>query len=150
MARLPSELYLMQQIGGAVVLFEDYTEREIVRFDPGDAGAAYAALVAIRDSDLSGEDKCFAYFWAGYFHGCSGQDDEATCSRAVSEDYGVVTVTWNDAVVARFDLRDSNAVAMAQKSIYDSGIFPLERARAHFWCGVFYAHASGDGDGIRE
>jgi hypothetical protein len=47
-------------------------------------------------------------------------------------------------------LRDSNAVAMAQKSIYDSDIFPLEQARAHFWCGVFYAHASGDGDGIRE
>lgn len=36
MARLPSGRYLMQQTGGKAVLFEDYTEREIVRCDPGD------------------------------------------------------------------------------------------------------------------
>lgn len=68
MARLPSEQYLMQQIGSQVTLFEDFTEREIARFDPADGNAAADALDVIRDSELSGEDKCYACFWAGYFH----------------------------------------------------------------------------------
>jgi len=68
MARLPSGRWLMQQIDGAVVLFHEYTEREIVRFDPTSANAAAVAQKAIYDSELSDEDKCFAHFWSGYFY----------------------------------------------------------------------------------
>lgn len=68
MARLPSEQYLIQNIGGEVILWEDGTEREIVRFDPSDANAAAQAQKIIWDSDLGDEDKCFAIFWSGYFY----------------------------------------------------------------------------------
>jgi hypothetical protein len=68
MATLPSERYLMQQIDGEVVLFENGTEREITRFDPADRNSTALGQKAIHDSELSDEDKCFAYFWSGYFH----------------------------------------------------------------------------------
>ncbi len=68
MARLPSEQFLIQRIGTDVVLFEDYTEREIVRFALADANAAALAQRTIYLSDLSDEDKCFAHFWCGYFY----------------------------------------------------------------------------------
>lgn len=71
MSRLPSERFLIQQIGGQVVLFEDVTEREIVRFDPSNGNAAAQAQKTIYDSELSDEDKCFAHFWSGYFYGCT-------------------------------------------------------------------------------
>lgn len=69
MARLPSDQYLIQQIDGVVVLFEDMSEREIVRFDPSDDDDTAQAQKVIYDSDLSDEDKCFAHFWSGYFYG---------------------------------------------------------------------------------
>lgn len=69
MARLPSGTFLIQQIGGQVVLFEDGTEREIVRFDPLDADASAKAQKAIHGSqDLTEEDRAFAHFWSGYFY----------------------------------------------------------------------------------
>jgi len=68
MARLPSERYIIQQIGGAVVLFEDGTERELIRFDPANADAAAKAQKDIHDSELAAEDKAFAHFWSGYFY----------------------------------------------------------------------------------
>ena len=68
MARLPSLRWLIQQVDGIVILFEDHTEREIVRFDPSDADATARAQKVIHDSELSDEDKYFAYFWSGYFH----------------------------------------------------------------------------------
>jgi len=68
MARLPSENFLIQQIDGMVVLFEDHTEREIIRFDPSDADVIAFAQKVIHESELSPEDKCFAHFWSGYFH----------------------------------------------------------------------------------
>jgi hypothetical protein len=69
MARLPSEKYLIQQVGSdKVILFEDGTEREIVRFDPRDPSAAAQAQAAIHASELGDEDKCFAHFWSGYFY----------------------------------------------------------------------------------
>jgi hypothetical protein len=69
MARLPSYRYLIQQIDGQVVLFEDGSEREIVRFDPADRGATARAQAVIHFSaELSDEDKSFAHFWAGYFY----------------------------------------------------------------------------------
>lgn len=69
MARLPSERFLIQQIGGEVVLFEDGTEIEVVRFDPSDADATAKAQRTIHEAlGMSNEDKCFAHFWSGYFH----------------------------------------------------------------------------------
>lgn len=67
MARLPSEQYLMQRIGDDVVLFEDGTEEEIVRYKFNDGDATAKAQKVIHDSKLSDEDKCFAHFWSGYF-----------------------------------------------------------------------------------
>lgn len=68
MARLPSEMYLIQQIGKDVVLFREYTEEEIVRYDPTDRNATAQAQKAIFDSKLNPEDKSFAHFWCGYFY----------------------------------------------------------------------------------
>jgi len=70
-ARLPSEEYLIQEIGGEVILFQQYTEAEVVRFDPRDMDAVAKAQKTIHDSKLSDEDKCFAHFWSGYFYGCT-------------------------------------------------------------------------------
>ena len=71
MARLPSQMYVMQQADGVVVLFEDGSERQIVRFDPADGRSAELALEEIRESGLGDEDRCFACFWVGYFRGCA-------------------------------------------------------------------------------
>lgn len=69
MAQLPSTLWLIQQIGGQVILFHRDTEDEVVRFNPADANAAAKAQHTIYlDPRLSDEDKCFAHFWAGYFY----------------------------------------------------------------------------------
>lgn len=68
MARLPSERFLVQQIGGDVVLFEEGTEREIVKAPAANAGAMARAQKVIHDSGLSPEDKSFAHFWFGYFY----------------------------------------------------------------------------------
>lgn len=67
MARLPSEEWLIQQIGGEVILFREYTEEEIVRYNASDGNAHARAQKTIYDSELSPEDKCFAHFWCGYF-----------------------------------------------------------------------------------
>lgn len=69
MARLPSEKFLIQQVGQNVIVFEDFTEREIVRYDVTDANAMSIAQKTIHDSELSDEDKTFAHFWCGYFYG---------------------------------------------------------------------------------
>jgi hypothetical protein len=70
MAQLPPDGdWLIQQIGGEVILFRRHTEEEIVRFDPANADAAAKAQQVIHDSDqLSDEAKCFAHFWSGYFY----------------------------------------------------------------------------------
>jgi len=145
MARLPSEQYLMQQIGGEVILFEDYTEREIVRFDPSDTSATASALGVIRDSGLGDEDKSFAPFWAGYFASYAGHPgpepgspvtfDEAICRVGVFGEN-------NHAPIADFDPRDANTAAQAQKKVYDSALSPEKKSLAHFWCGFFYGHCA--------
>jgi hypothetical protein len=90
MARLPSELFLIQQIGGEVILFEDGTEREIVRFDPGDANAAARAQKVIHDDPtLDEQDKAFAHFWSGYFYGCANGDT----SPEAAEDEGKISLS---------------------------------------------------------
>lgn len=73
MAQLPSETYLIQQIGGVVILFHRHTEEELLRFDPSDANAAAMAQMTIYNlTQLTPEDKCFAHFWSGYFYAHSG------------------------------------------------------------------------------
>jgi hypothetical protein len=69
MAQLPSRDWLIQQIGYEVILFQRFTEEEIVRFDPSDADATARAqgIIAI-DTRLDKEDTAFAHFWSGYFH----------------------------------------------------------------------------------
>ena len=71
MARLPGE-WVIQQIGGEVILYHEYTDREIVRFDPSDANATAQAQKTIYDSDLDAEQKTFAHFWSGYFYAHAG------------------------------------------------------------------------------
>lgn len=69
MAQLPPDgTWLINQIGGRVVLFHRYTEEELVAFDPSDANAAAQAQATIHQSDLTDEQKCFAHFWSGYFY----------------------------------------------------------------------------------
>lgn len=68
MARLPSGRFLIQVIGPEVILFEEHTERELVRFDPDDADSTRAGLVAITNADIPVEDVTYALFWSGYFY----------------------------------------------------------------------------------
>lgn len=69
MARICDGNWLIQQIGGQVILFREDTEEEIVRFDPIDANAAAQAQKIIHnDERLSPEEKSFAHFWSGYFY----------------------------------------------------------------------------------
>lgn len=69
MAQLPPDgTWLMQQHDDQVVLFNRWTEEEIVRFIPGDPSSFGPALKTIWESKLSDETKIFAAFWAGYFY----------------------------------------------------------------------------------
>lgn len=143
MARLPSERYVIQQSGGIVELTEDFTERRIVRFIPASGHSVADALEEIRDSELGDEDKCFAYFWAGYFHAHSDRDPELGCELFITETSdGMVDVSWAGHEIVRFSPADANAAAQAQKAIYDSPDLTTEqKSRTHFWSGFFYAHA---------
>jgi hypothetical protein len=68
MARLPSMGFIIQLIGPDIVLFEDGSEEEVVRYPAGDGNAAAIAQgVVHRHPGMSEEDKCFAHFWCGYF-----------------------------------------------------------------------------------
>lgn len=74
MARLPSGNYLMQQIGDDVILFEDGSERELVKFYPADRNTiAQTQLTTHELTELSEEDRCFAHFWSGYFYAYATQ-----------------------------------------------------------------------------
>ena len=70
MAQLPPDgEWLIQQIGGTVILFQRHTELEIARWDVQDTDATMKAQYTIYLSDLlTDEQKCFAHFWAGYFY----------------------------------------------------------------------------------
>jgi hypothetical protein len=145
MARLPSYCYLIQQIGGDVILFEDGSERQIVRFDPSDGNAVTSALDVIRDSELGEEDRCYAQFWTGYFHAYSDRNPEVARETFITEDEGtgMVTVTTVDgAEVVRFSAADQDSAAKAQFAIHLSSLDLDQQVRAHFWSGYFYAHGS--------
>lgn len=70
MAQLPPDgEWLIQQSDNLVSVFNQYTQEEIVAFDPGDANASARAQATIHNSkSLTDEQKCFAHFWSGYFH----------------------------------------------------------------------------------
>lgn len=70
MAQLPPDgTWLIQQIGGEVILFHRYTEEEIARWNPADPMSFGPAVKTIWESDqLDGEQKSMAVFWAGYFY----------------------------------------------------------------------------------
>lgn len=70
MARLTHESnWLIQQIGGEVILFHEYTEEEVVRFNPFDVDdTAKKQKVIYESTQLTDEEKCFAHFWSGYFY----------------------------------------------------------------------------------
>lgn len=70
MAQLPPDgTWLVQQIGGTVRVFHQYTDEVIVAFDPADADAAARAQAVIHGTDLlDAEQKAFAHFWSGYFY----------------------------------------------------------------------------------
>lgn len=69
MAQLPGGEWVIQQIGGQVILYHRDTEEEVVRFDPSDANAAAMAQGTVhRDPRLDEEQKSFAHFWSGYFY----------------------------------------------------------------------------------
>ena len=73
MAQLPPDgEWLIQQIGGEVILFHRYTEEEIVRFDPADGNSSTRAQGTIAlDERLNPEQKSMAHFWSGYFYCCA-------------------------------------------------------------------------------
>lgn len=74
MAQLPGGMWLIQQIGGEVVLFHRHTQEELLRFDPGDGNAATRAQMAIHQLEqLDEEQKAFAHFWSGYFYAYATQ-----------------------------------------------------------------------------
>lgn len=142
MARLPSEQYLIQQADGRVRLFEDGSERLIVAFDADNGNAIELALDLIRTSELDDQDKSFALFWAGYFHGYADRDPELARETFITEaDDGTVFVMDGTAIVVSFDPADRNACARAQLAIHSSGLSQPDKDRAHFWSGFFYAHA---------
>jgi len=69
MARLPSEKFLIQQVDKRVILFEEYTGREIVSFDANNVVDMARAQVAIMNNEeLIPEDKAYAHVWSGYFY----------------------------------------------------------------------------------
>jgi len=76
MAQLPPDgEWLVQLIGDEVIVFQRYTEEEIIRFNVHDANSAAIAQGTIHVSGrLTDEQKCFAHFWAGYFYGCARKD----------------------------------------------------------------------------
>jgi hypothetical protein len=147
MARLPDQGHVIQQNGGIVTLTEDFTENEVVRFDPADGGAVAEALVEIQDTDLGDEAKCFAYFWAGYFHAYADRDPEVIRDHYITEtregrEVTVIRPASMGTVVVQFDPRDADASARAQKAIYDSSLTEYDKVRAHFWSGFFYGLAA--------
>jgi hypothetical protein len=78
MAQLPPDgNWLIQQIGGEVILFERHTERELLRFNPSDANDSARAQKTIHHLDeLDPEQKSFAHFWSGYFYANACEQEE--------------------------------------------------------------------------
>lgn len=71
-------------------------------------------------------------------------------ARLPSEDYliqqiaGMVVLYHHDTEeeIVKFDPRDANATAVAQKTIHDSELSDEDKCFAHFWSGYFHAHTT--------
>lgn len=70
MAQLPPDgEFIIQQIGGNVVLFRRHTEEQLAAWVATDGGACARAQVDIAGlEELNGEQKAMAHFWSGYFY----------------------------------------------------------------------------------
>jgi hypothetical protein len=143
MARLPSERYLMQEIGGQVILFEDGSEREILRCSPGDPADVDRAAEVLAASELGPEDMCFASFWLGYFcwhAGFEHQPDPLGRYAAGTDARGnVYVLDAGGREIVTYAQADAGATARAQKIVHDSALGAEVRALVHFWCGFFWA-----------
>jgi hypothetical protein len=150
MARLPGDRYLIQCIGDNVVLFEDYTERTLAKALASDEHSVECAIGSILESELTDEQKSFAYFWFGYFHGYAtgfaGDDSVAVGKNAIAivgakTGVGADIAVYNTPSckkVVRANGCDANAVAVAQHAIHLSDIPADEKPFVHFWFGYFY------------
>jgi len=97
-AQLPPDgEWLIQQIGGQVILFNRYTEAEIVRFDPHDVNAAAQAQADIHMvPELNDEQRCFAHFWSGYFYALAILESQSTSSMLTFDDGQGQRTRWNN------------------------------------------------------
>jgi hypothetical protein len=152
-ARLPSERYLIQDIGGRAVLFEDGTERELASFEAAREDFALLAQVVIAtDDELGDEDRCFAHFWSGYLHAHASGMQRSEVSFGLNltlrpgmlvtpEDGDMILEQAGDPplVIVSYPARDGNRTAQAQKVIHDMELLGSDRALAHFWSGYFWA-----------
>lgn len=90
MAQLPPDgTWLIQQIGGDVILYHRYTEMEIVSYCALDYDAMARAQRVIHESpELTDEQKCFAHFWCGYFYFASSPqcDDQESVGMENAND----------------------------------------------------------------
>jgi hypothetical protein len=158
MARLPSDRYLVQDIGGRAVLFEDCTERVLLAFPAADEAIALIAQRAIAlDDELGDEDRCFAHFWSGYFHAhASGmQRSEAVIGTLTLRPGMPATPGEGDMVleqagdpplvIVSYKAKDGNETARAQSVIHDCELPGDARMLAHFWCGYFWARHGAEG-----
>jgi hypothetical protein len=145
MSRLPSMQYVIQQIDGDVVLYEDGTEAEICRFDPAEPGSVAQGRVVINVSGLGDEDRCFAHFWSGYFAAYAGHPAPAGGLVTYDEPSVLVNAANGNSRIAVviFNPDDANAAAQAQGTIHFSALLSdEEKSDAHFWSGYFYGHAA--------
>jgi hypothetical protein len=142
MSRLPSERYLIQQIGNQVILFQDGTERELCRFDPASSNSVLAVQEVIRSSELNDQDKCFASFWSGYFHFHNKESSSLVPEEMILGEGQEAVIRDNDGnEVTRFSPADGGEVSRKQKDIFDSAMTPEEKSMAHLRSGFLYAHA---------
>lgn len=140
MARLPSEQYVVQQIDGTVILFREHPEETILSFEPADKTSVSAALQHIRSSELDDQDKCFAYFWTGYFAAYAGHEGPGKDALVQAHDGQIIVRNDRGTEFTRFSPADANATAIAQKTIYDeSKLSEEDKPTVHFWCGYFHA-----------
>lgn len=58
----------------------------------------------------------------------------------------IVTISnrYTEEEIVSFDGSDSNAAALAQKTIHDSNLSAEQKSYAHFWCGYFYGQINSN------
>jgi hypothetical protein len=154
MAQLPPDgTWLVQEIDGTVMVFHRYTEETLARFDPGDPASvekAFQDLAPAGSPQLDDEARCFAYFWAGYFAGYAGYPlppEDGRVSYDKSAGQVVILLGGEPPMLHTYAASDRDMTAQAQSVIHFAATVPDEaKPMTHFWCGYFWATASGEGD----